>query len=285
MIIQIAPITRIILITSAAHNLISRPLVTFWEHLDELRSRLVRIAIVAMLAMVVTFCFKDILFSIVLAPTDDAFVTWRLFERITGHRELFEVGLINVEIAQQFITHMKVAFWMGLLVVSPYLIYVLFGFVSPALYKNERRSAVAAVVGGYMMFMVGVALNYFIIFPLTFRFLATYQVSDEVVNMISLTSYISMFLMMSLVMGAVFELPVLSWLLAKMGLLKAAPMRKYRRHAVVAILIAAAVITPTGDAFTLSIVALPIYLLYEMSIVVVRNTHAEKPKQSENTMP
>ena len=120
-----------------------------------------------------------------------------------------------------------------------------------------------------MMFMIGVALNYFVIFPLTFRFLGTYQVSSEVTNMISLTSYISMLLTMSLIMGVVFELPVVSWLLAKMGVLKAAPMKKYRRHAVVTILIIAAIITPTGDIFTLSIVALPIYLLYELSIMVV----------------
>ena len=222
--------------------------------------------------MVVAFFFKDILFSLVLAPKESDFLTYRFFERLTGRGESFSIELINVEITQQFLTHMKVAFWMGLLIVSPYVLYVLFGFVAPALYRSERRSATAAVVGGYVMFMLGVALNYFVIFPFTFRFLGTYQVSDEVVNMISLTSYISMLLTMSLVMGAVFELPVLSWLLARLGLLKAAPMKKYRRHAVVAILIVAAIITPTGDVFTLSIVALPIYLLYELSILVVRRS-------------
>ena len=124
------------------------------------------------------------------------------------------------------------------------------------------------------MFLMGVALNYFVIFPLTFRFLGTYQVSPEVPNQIALTSYVSMLLMLCFLMGVVFELPVLCWLLAKIGLLKPDMMRQYRKHAVVAILILAAVITPTGDAMTLSLVALPIYLLYEISIQVVRKTHS-----------
>lgn len=253
---------------------------TFWEHLDELRGCLVRIVIASLAAAVVAFCFKDILFSIVLAPKESDFITYRLFERIVGHVDDFSVGLINVEIAQQFLTHMKVSFYIGFLVVSPYVIYALFGFIAPALYKNERRFATRAVVGGYLMFILGVLLNYFIIFPLTFRFLGTYQVSSDVVNMISLTSYISMLLTMCLIMGVVFELPILSWILAKMGILKAAPMKKYRRHAIVAILILAAIITPTGDAFTLTIVSLPIYLLYELSVLVVSHTCSRKDVNS-----
>lgn len=231
----------------------------------------------ALIAAVAAFCFKDLLFSIVLAPKESDFVTYRLFERLTHHRSDFSVGLINVEITQQFMTHMKVAFWFGMLVVSPYALYILFGFISPALYPGERRHTLGAVSGGYLMFLLGVALNYFVIFPLTFRFLGTYQVSNEVVNMISLGSYISMLLTMSLIMGTVFELPVLSWLLAKTGVLKSAPMKKYRRHAVVAILIIAAIITPTGDAFTLTIVALPIYVLYELSIFVVHKNESTSP--------
>ena len=125
------------------------------------------------------------------------------------------------------------------------------------------------------MFLMGVALNYFLIFPLTFRFLGTYQVSDAVPNQIALTSYIDMLLMLCFLMGVVFELPVLSWLLAKIGVLKASFMRRYRRQAVVVVLIVAAVITPTGDALTLSLVSLPIYALYEVSIAVVRRTAKE----------
>jgi sec-independent protein translocase protein TatC len=156
--------------------------------------------------------------------------------------------------------------------VSPYLLYLLFHFVAPGLYAHEKHYALRAVGGGYVMFLMGVALNYFLIFPLTFRFLGTYQVSAEVPNQIALTSYISMLLMLCFLMGMIFELPILCWLLAKIGVLKADFMKKYRKHAVVVILIIAAVITPTGDAMTLSLVALPIYALYEISILVVKKT-------------
>ncbi len=243
---------------------------TFWEHLDELRGCIVKVVIAALIGTVVAFFFKDALFYAVLAPKGEDFVTYRLFDAITKHHSSFYVELINVELTQQFMTHVKVALWAGLLLVSPYVLYVLFGFVAPALYKNERRYAVRAVAGGYVMFLVGVAVNYFLLFPLTFRFLGNYQVSDEVTNMISLTSYINILLLMSLVMGVLFELPVVSWILAKVGILRAEPMAKYRKHAIVAILILAAIITPTGDVVTLSVVALPIYLLYEASILIVR---------------
>jgi len=122
------------------------------------------------------------------------------------------------------------------------------------------------------MFMLGVLISYFLIFPLTFRFLGTYQVSEQVENMISLQSYISTLLMMCLAMGIVFEIPILSWLFAKLGFISADFMRRYRRHAVVIILIVAAIITPTSDVFTLLLVSLPMWLLYEVSILIVKRS-------------
>lgn len=121
------------------------------------------------------------------------------------------------------------------------------------------------------MFIIGVLLGYFLIFPLTLRFLGTYQVSSEVENMISIQSYIGTFMMMNLLMGIVFELPVLCWLLGRLGLLDSTIMRRFRKHAIVAILIISAIITPTSDIFTLMLVALPIWLLYEISIYVVKD--------------
>ena len=226
--------------------------------------------VAVVLCAIAAFCCKDWLFAVVMAPSKSDFVTYALFARLTGVNTDFRIQLFNPELAQQFLVHMRVALWMGLLIVSPYLLYLLFHFVAPGLYEHERRYAVRAVGGGYVMFVLGVALNYFVIFPLTFRFLGTYQVSSEVPNQIALTSYISMLLMLCFLMGVVFELPVLCWLLAKIGVLKADFMTKYRKHAVVVILIIAAVITPTGDALTLSIVALPIYLLYEVSVMIVK---------------
>lgn len=229
---------------------------TFWEHLDELRRRLWYVLLAAMVAAVGCFCFKEQLFSVVMYPKPEG------------------MQLINVELTQQFLTHMRVALWAGLLVVSPYILYQMFAFVAPGLYQTERRLAVHAVGCGYLLFLAGVALNYFVIFPFTVRFLGGYQVSAEVENTITLSSYISVLGVMSLVMGIVFELPVLCWLLGKFGILKSAFMRRYRRHAVVVILVLAAIITPTGDPFTLSLVAIPIYLLWELSIFIVKKAEA-----------
>ena len=244
----------------------------FWEHLEELRGCLLKALVAVALCAVAAFCCKDWLFALVMAPSKSDFITYRLFSRLTGVANDFHIDLFNPELAQQFLVHMKVALWMGLLLVSPYLLYLLFHFVAPGLYAHERRYALRAVGSGYVMFLLGVALNYLLIFPLTFRFLGTYPVSADVPNQIALSSYISILLMLCFLMGVVFELPVLCWLLAKIGLLKPDFMRKYRKHAVVAILIIAAVITPSGDAMTLSMVALPIYALYEISILVVKKT-------------
>lgn len=259
---------------------------TFWDHLDELRGVLLKIAIVALLCGIVAFIFKDILFSIVFAPKYDDFITYRWLERLGGifsetPGEGFAISLINTGLAQQFVVHMKTAFCFGVLCASPYILYQLFRFVSPALYENERRYAVQVVGSGYLMFMVGVLIGYLLIFPLTFRFLGTYQVAEEVTNMISLDSYMSTLVLICLAMGIVFELPVISWLFAKMGLVTSSFMKKYRKHAIVVILIVAAIITPTSDAFTLLAVSLPMYLLYEASIVLVRITERNRERQSQ----
>lgn len=230
---------------------------TFWEHLDELRSRLWRVLVAALAAMVLCFCFKEQLFAIIFAPKGD------------------NIHLVNIQITQQFLVHMRVALWMGIIVVSPYVLYQLFAFVAPGLYALERHMALRAVGGGYLLFLGGVLLNYFVIFPFTVQFLGTYQVSPEVPNQISLTSYVDLLLVMSLLMGVVFELPVLCWLLGKFHILKSSFMRRYRRHAIVVILIVAAIITPTGDPFTLSLVSVPIYLLWEFSILIVRRVEKD----------
>ena len=183
--------------------------------------------------------------------------------------EPFCVNLMNTGLTEQFMIHMKTAMYAGILVALPYIIYMLFGFISPALYDNERKYATLLCGSGYVMFMLGTLLNYFLIFPLTVKFLGTYQVSEDVANMLTLQSYMDTLLMMNLVMGIVFELPVVSWILGRMGLVNARMMQSFRRHAVVAIVAVAAIITPTTDAFTLIVVALPIWLLYELSIIIV----------------
>lgn len=238
---------------------------TFWEHVDVLRGCLVRIIVVTVVCGLAAFNFKETLFSIVLAPSRYGFVSYRLL-----HASSFHINLVNIGLTEQFMIHVKTAFSFGFLVASPYILYVLYRFIAPALYRRERHYAVRVVLGGYVMFVLGLLVNYFIIFPLTVRFLGTYQVSLSVHNMLSLQSYIDTLLMMSLMFGILFEIPVISWLLALFGLLKAEWMQRYWRQALVAIVIVAAVITPTGDAFTLAIVSLPVWLLYEASILIVR---------------
>ena len=238
---------------------------TFWDHLDELRGTLIRMICAVVVFGIVAFLMKDELFSVVLAPRSSDFITYRLLG--TEH---FSIHLMNTGLTEQFMIHMRTALYAGLLVASPYILYELFRFVSPGLYDNERHYALWIVGTAYLMFLVGTLVNYFVVFPFTVRFLGTYQVSPDVANMLTLQSYIDTLLGMSLVMGVVFELPVVCALMGRMGLINGRLMATYRRHALVAILIVAAIITPTTDAFTLFVVTLPIYLLYEVSILIVR---------------
>ena len=244
---------------------------TFWDHLDVLRASLIRMAIAVVVFGIVAFSMKEALFSIVLAPCSSDFITYQLLGA-----EAFHIHLMNTGLTEQFMIHMRTAVYVGLLVASPYILYELFRFVSPGLYENERRYAVWIVGAAYLMFLVGTLINYFVVVPLTVRFLGTYQVSPEVANMLTLQSYMDTMLGMSLVMGVVFELPVVCALMGRMGLLTDHFMAAYRRHAIVAILVVAAIITPTTDVFTLFVVALPIYLLYEISIQIVRITKLNK---------
>ena len=241
---------------------------TFWDHLDELRNSLLRIICAVVLFAIIAFVMKEELFGVVLAPRSSDFITYQLL----GVDD-FSIHLMNTGLTEQFMIHMQTAIYAGLLVASPYILYELFRFVSPGLYANERRSAVWIVGAAYLMFIIGTLVNYFIVFPFTVRFLGTYQVSPDVANMLTLQSFIDTLLGMSLIMGVVFELPVVCALMGRMGLINGKLMSTYRRHALVAILIVAAVITPTTDVFTLFVVALPIYLLYELSILIVRKVN------------
>ena len=167
----------------------------------------------------------------------------------------------------------------GCVLAAPYALYEIFSFLSPGLYSDERKYVSRFIFCGYAMFLLGILLSYFIIFPVTFQFLVSYQVSSEVINMISLDSYMATLLILCLCIGIVCELPVLSWLFAKIGLVRSSFMSEYRRHAIVIILIIAAIITPTSDIFTLLLVSVPIWILHELSIVIVRNTEKRRDKK------
>lgn len=250
---------------------------TFWEHLDELRKVLFRSAVVIVAFMAVIFMAKDFVFNtVVFAPIDSDFVLYRGIDKVLammGMPQLppFDLDLINIDLSAQFFIHISTTFYLSLVLAVPFIIYQLWCFVAPALYENEKRAAKAAFAFSGVLFLLGVMVGYFLIFPLTLRFLGTYQVSYEVANQISLQSYISMFTWLILIMGVVFEMPSLAVILSKIGILTKSFLKKYRRHAFVVMLVLAAFITPSGDPFTLMAVGLPLYGLYELSILVCRD--------------
>lgn len=246
---------------------------SFWEHIDELRRILFRVALVVVAVMIILFIFMPWLFdNVILAPTHASFPLYRLFDAIMPPEPgtaPFEIGLININLASQLFTHLSMSGWTAFVVCFPFVISSLWGFISPGLYPHEKRNARTAFLFGNAMFYLGLAVGYFLVFPLTLRFLATYQLSASIENTLTLDSYMDNFLGICLVMGLVFELPLVAWILGKFGILTKSFFSKYRRHAVLALLVAAALITPTGDPFTLFIVFLPIYSLWEFSCFIV----------------
>lgn len=236
---------------------------------------LFRIFGVAGLIAIVVFCFKDITWSILMAPSEWDFCTYRLLE--TAMREIeidfrfeeFHVDMIATDLSSQFMTHITTAVYLGLLGASPYILYELFRFISPALYENERKYSVQVAGIIYVLFILGVLMSYFVLFPISFRFLGTYSVSAKVVSNITLDSYISTFVSLTLVMGVVFQLPVIAFFLGKLGFVTHELLEDYRKHSFLVIMLVAAIITPP-DLMTLILVTIPLYLLYEISIRVVK---------------
>lgn len=172
-------------------------------------------------------------------------------------------------------THVTVSCLLAVLLASPYIVFELFRFVSPALYENEKRKSHLVAVIIYALFVMGLLMSYFILFPISFQFLATYQVDDEIVNTITLNSYISTFTTLTFLMGIIFQLPVFAYVLGKMGLVDAELLKRYRPYAFAFIMVIAAIITPP-DVFTLVLVTIPIYALYEVSILVLKKSDKHK---------
>lgn len=244
----------------------------FWDHVDALRTVLLRGVGVVIVLMMVFFAVMPRLFDeVILAPCRPDFCLYTFLDSVGGviNPDRVEVRLINIQLASQFFIHLSASFWLALIAAFPILIYLIWSFVAPGLYDNEKRGAATAFAAGNAMFFLGVACGYVLVFPLTLRFLAEYQLSTLIPNQISLDSYMDNFMMLILIMGIIFELPVVAWLLGKAGLIDRSLFILYRRHAIVTLLILAAVVTPTGDPFTLTVVFLPIYLLWEVSAFTV----------------
>ncbi len=249
---------------------------TFWEHADELRRRLIWSFIFLIVFSIIAFFFKEIIFDqIILAPKSSNFITYRWFCKLGQllNTDSLCVGdlkfsLINIDLGGQFRWHIIISFVAGLIFAFPFIAWQFWLFIKPALKQEELKYSRMMVVYITLLFIAGALFGYYIISPLTINFLANYELSSQIKNQITISSYISTSVVLPLVTGLVFELPVLVFFLTKISLLSPAFLRKYRKHAAVLILIIAGIITPSTDAFTMLIVALPIYLLYEFSIFV-----------------
>lgn len=256
---------------------------TFGEHLDELRKMLVKISFAIVILMIFVFYFKEAVFGFLLGPCDTNFPTFdiirNIVKRISPSTVIYpnNIELITTDISSQFMAHLSVSFYLGILLASPYILFELMKYITPALYDKEKKYAYRILIGVYALFFVGIIVSYWILFPISCRFLASYNVSPEVKALISLDSYMSLFISLTMLMGLVFQLPVIALTLASWGVIDHTQMSTYRRHAFILIVVIAAIITPP-DILTLVIVSLPLYLLYEASIIGVRISCRRKSK-------
>ena len=238
---------------------------TFWDHLEDLRKCIFRILGVFASAVVVLFFLKNFLFDqLILAPSKSDFFLYQLLGAD------FSMTLVNIEVAAQFLIHIRITLICALIVTFPVIIYQLWRFIAPALYENEKRTVKGAFAFASVLFYVGVAVGYALVFPLMLNFFSGYQVSPDIPNTFSLTSYISLFTSLVLTFGIVFEFPTVVAVLSSMGMLTKEGLSSYRKHAICVVLVLAAVITPSGDPFSLMVVSVPLYLLYEFSILICR---------------
>lgn len=254
---------------------------SFWDHLEVLRWAIIRVLGVFVVFFIIMLWLMPRIFStFVLGPTSGHFFVYQALSKWThgvfGFDPNFHVQIININVASQFMTHINTSMAFAAVLAFPGLVYEVWKYIKPALYSNEIRNVRKAFAGGTFMFYLGCAMGYLLVFPFTFRFLVEYDLSPEIVNQINLQSYINNFTMLILIMGIVFEMPLLAWLLSSVGVLHREFLTTYRRHAIVILLVLAAFITPSGDPFTLMLVFVPLYLLYELSVRVVKPSKKEK---------
>lgn len=261
---------------------------TFLQHLEELRWHIIRSFIAVCTAAVLAFIYKNVIFdNVILAPNQPGFLTNRLLCRlaeITNAPSLCinqnPINLISIKMTGQFTTHINISLVAGLIIAFPYVFWEFWRFFRPALYEKERRHARGAVFSASFLFILGVLFGYYVIVPLSINFLGSYSVSELVVNQINIRSYIGTITSIVLAAGLAFELPVVAYFLAKIGIITPEFMRKYRKHSIIVILIIAAIITPP-DVFSQTLVCIPLLILYEISIVIVSGVIKRKHMDEE----
>ncbi len=262
---------------------------SFLEHLEELRWHIIRSILAIVFFMIIAFIFKSFIFdNIILAPKNPGFFTNRLLCEL-GERlhtaalciNTKPLNLINIKMSGQLTTHITVAMVSGLILAFPVILWEFWQFFKPALKSNEAKYAKGAVTAASLLFFTGVLFGFYMLAPLSVHFLSSYEISPEVTNQINIRSYIGTLTSICLATGLVFELPIIAFFLTKIGIITPAFMRKYRKHAIVVIFIIAAIITPP-DVFSQTLVAIPLLLLYEVSIFISAKVMKQKEKERDD---
>ncbi|MBK1441332.1 twin-arginine translocase subunit TatC [Parapedobacter sp. ISTM3] len=259
---------------------------SFFDHLEVLRWHLIRSAIAVTVFMILAFSFYDFIFDdIIMGPKSPEFWTYRMMCKIGAWINapdfcVTEVPgtIINTQMAGQFILQINSSLIIAVVLGFPYLLYEIWLFVKPALTDIERKSASGFVFYASLLFAVGILFGYFIVVPLAMNFLANYSISEDIANTITINNYLSFVATLTLGCGIVFELPIIIFILSKLGIMTPQFMRKSRQYAVVIILIIAAIITPTPDVITMLTVSFPMFLLYEVSIIVASRVEKRRMK-------
>jgi sec-independent protein translocase protein TatC len=258
---------------------------SFLQHLEELRWHIIRSILAVVFFMIIAFIFKDILFgTIILGPKNPEFITNRLLcqlgERIHTAALCINtkpLNLISIKMSGQITTHITAAMVAGIILAFPVILWEFWQFFKPALKPSEARYAKGAVLAASGLFFIGVLFGYFMLAPLSIHFLSSYEIDPQVVNQINVRSYIGTLTSICLATGLIFELPIITFFLTKIGIMTPTFMRKYRKHAIVLIFIVAAIITPP-DVFSQTLVAIPLLLLYEISILISAGVMRQKEK-------
>lgn len=265
---------------------------SFFDHLDILRKHLIRSAVAIILFTGLAFYFYDFIFdTVIMGPSKPGFWTYRMLCQLGEylHRPGFcvdniKIELINTEMAGQFTLQINSSFIIGITLGFPYLLYEVWLFIKPALLEKERKSATGFVFYASVLFLIGILFGYYVITPESISFLAGYNVSSSIKNLISIDNYLSSVATLTLATGVVFELPILIYILSTLGILTAKFMKETRRYAIILILIVAAIVTPTPDMLTMTVVSVPLFLLYEVSIVVAGVVDKRREKKHDDLM-
>jgi sec-independent protein translocase protein TatC len=263
---------------------------SFFDHIDVLRKHLLRVAVVVLVFTAGAFYYTDFIFNtIIMGPKNPSFWTYRMmchlvakFPSVFGQDfciTKIDAKIINTEMAGQFTLQLNSCVMVGIILGIPYLLFELWLFVKPALHETERKSASGFVLFASSLFFLGILFGYYLICPLSINFLTNFTVSPDIQNTFTIDSYLSSVMTLTLGSGVIFQLPVIIYILSKLGIMTPAFMRASRRYSTVIILIIAAVVTPTADPYTMLIVAMPLFLLYEFSIHISANIERKKNKE------